>query len=156
MAVQPSHLRFLHSPTTWRTVLARVCQYICMYGLLYAGRSQRVDIDTTDSKAGKSATCRYGGEGGILTQSLRASCNLFSNMHEKPMNTRDFSDFYFRNSIKIFSCLVLIRALNRHQRHQGGDRAGWTLIRTLWVHTRRAPCFRPVEARYVLVFETIY
>jgi len=44
------------------TVLARVCQYICMYSLLYAGRTERVDIDTTDSKAGK---IRYGGEGGI-------------------------------------------------------------------------------------------
>jgi hypothetical protein len=72
-----------------------------------------------------------GGEGGILTQSLRASCNLFSNMHEKRMNTGDFSDFYCFNSIKIFSCLVLILALNRHQRHQGSDRAGRTLTRTL-------------------------
>jgi len=35
-----------------------------MYSLLYAGRTERVDIDTTDSKAGK---IRYGGEGGILT-----------------------------------------------------------------------------------------
>jgi hypothetical protein len=76
-------------------------------------------------------TYRSGGEGGILTQSLRASCNLFSNMHEKRMNTGDFSDFYCFNSIKIFSCLVLILALNRHQRHQGSDRAGRTLTRTL-------------------------
>ncbi len=49
------------------TVLARVCQYICMYSLLYASRAERVDIDTTDSKAGKSTICRYGGEGGIRT-----------------------------------------------------------------------------------------
>jgi hypothetical protein len=73
----------------------------------------------------------YGGEGGILAQSLRPSCHLFSNMHEKRLNTGDFSDFYYFNSTKIFSCLVLIFALNRHQRHQGSDRASRTLIRTL-------------------------
>src|SRR5258708_30608770 len=30
-------------------------------------QAQKVEIDTTDSKAGKSATCRDGGEGGIRT-----------------------------------------------------------------------------------------
>jgi hypothetical protein len=30
--------------------------------------AQRVDINITDSKAGKSATSRYGGEGGIGAQ----------------------------------------------------------------------------------------
>jgi len=68
-------------------------------------------------------TYRTGGEGGILAQSLSTSCHLFSNMHEKRLNTADFSDFYYFNSTKIFSCLVLIFALNRHQRHQGSDRA---------------------------------
>src|SRR5882724_9302619 len=72
-----------------------------------------------------------GGEGGILTQPLLPSYHLFSNMHEKRMNTGDFYDFYNFNSTKIFSCLVLIFALNRHQRHQGSDRASRTLIRTL-------------------------
>jgi hypothetical protein len=76
-------------------------------------------------------TYRSGGEGGILTQSLIASYHLFSNMHEKRMNTDDFPYFYYFNSTKIFIWLVLIFALNRHQRHQGSDRAGRTLIRTL-------------------------
>ena len=49
------------------TVLERGCQYICMYILIYAGRGQKVVIDTMDPKAGKSATYRYGGEGGIRT-----------------------------------------------------------------------------------------
>jgi hypothetical protein len=79
----------------------------------------------------KAQSLMVGGEGGILTQSLRASCHLFSNMHEKRMNTGDFSDFYYFNSTKIFSYLVLIFALNRHHRHQGSDRAGRTLIHTL-------------------------
>ena len=38
-------------------------------------------------------------------------------MHEKPMNTGDFSDFYCFHSIKIFSCLVLMLALNRVENH---------------------------------------
>ena len=89
------------------------------------------NTDTMNSREGKSMTYRTGGEGGILAQSLRPSCHLFSNMHEKRLNTADFSDFYYFNSTKIFSCLVLIFALNRHQRHQGSDRASRTLIRTL-------------------------
>jgi len=63
-----------------------------MYSLLYAGRTERVDIDTTDSKAGK---IRYGGEGGILTQSLSASYHLFSDIHDNRMDIGDFYDLAF-------------------------------------------------------------
>ena len=119
-----------------------------------AGPYNSALLDVGKAVSGDFGIALLGESGGILIQLLRASCHLFSNMHEKRMNTGDFSDFYYFNSIKIVSCLVLILALNRHQRHQGSDRAGRTLIRM--VHTRRAPCFRPAEARYVLVFETIY
>jgi hypothetical protein len=59
------------------TVLAPVCQYICMYTLRYASRAQKVEIDTTDSKAGKPATCRYGGEGGIRTHGRISPTHAF-------------------------------------------------------------------------------
>jgi hypothetical protein len=53
-------------------------------------------------------------------------------MHEKRMNTGDFSDFYCFNGIKILKLFGSNFApLNRHQRQQGSDRAGRTLIRTL-------------------------
>jgi hypothetical protein len=37
------------------TVLARACQYICMYSIVYASRAQKVETDITNSEARESA-----------------------------------------------------------------------------------------------------
>ena len=60
------HLKFIAQAAN----VERRCQYICMYNLLYASRAQKVEIDTMDSKAGKSATCRCGGEGSKMTRMI--------------------------------------------------------------------------------------
>jgi hypothetical protein len=52
-----------------------------MYSLPDASRAQRVDIDTTDSKAGKSATAIFGGADGIVSRPLKKT-------EEKPLNSR--------------------------------------------------------------------
>src|SRR6267142_4423932 len=77
----------------------------------------------TLSDVRKSASRDFGialGEsGGILTQSLRESYHLFSNMHESRINIGYFNDLAFFNCLSYFSRLGPISRLNRHQRHQG-------------------------------------
>jgi hypothetical protein len=101
------------------TFLSRICQYICMYSLLWA--NSKSGYRHHRFKDGKQM-CPYKPDMaervGYSPWPLSLSYHLFSNMHENRIQIRDFRHLACFNCLSCFVRLGLISALDRHQRHQ--------------------------------------